>query len=251
MFEGRYLPLLYETYRSWNNANLENVERRRRSENTTVVVNIGQGPDQSGRYIFDVWNFTFYQLEAVHDYIQWLFPTSLHSGVNVRVKGTTKEERKEFVHGPYREQYRSNLSKSLNVMLHFYGLMKKQYKKDTIIITRDPSSFKERAKIWLVRNRDGTDNHNNARISRILRCLSELGLRNEGKALLLCLRNEIYSDSKYRSIIGKYSWEKWTVESNWSLEKIFCVLVRNRWNRSFGNTVKDGLLIIGNLTLQR
>ena len=197
-----------ETMRIWKMSSAGDV-----SKTPLLLYYIGQGPDQSGRYIFDVWNFTFYQLEAVHDYIQWLFPTSLHSGVNVRVKGTTKEERNEFVHGPYKEQYRSNLSKSLDVMLRFYGLMKKQYKKDAIIITRDPSSFKERAKIWLVRNRDGTDNHNNARISRILRCLSELGLRKECEALLLGLRKEIYSDPKYRSIIGKYSWEKWITES--------------------------------------
>ena len=172
---------------------------------------MGHGPDQSGRYIFDVWNFTLHQLEHVHDYIQWLFPTSLSSGTNLSVKGTTREERREFVHGPNREQYKSNLSKSLDVMLRFYGLTKKRSQRNTVIITRDPSSFKERAKVWLVRNRDGTDNHNNARISRILRCLSELGLRNEGEALLLCLRNEIYS--VYRSVIGKYSWEKWTNES--------------------------------------
>ena len=169
---------------------------------------IGQGPDQSGRYIFDVWNFTLYQLESVHNYIQWLFPTSLSSGTNTSVRGMTKEERIEFVHGAQKEQYESNLSKSFDVMLRFYGLTKKQYNGDTII-TRDPVTFKERAKIWLVRNRDGTDNHNNARISRILRSLRELGLKKESYALFLCLQNEIYSNTTYRSVIGKFSWTIW------------------------------------------
>ncbi|MDP8919054.1 MAG: opioid growth factor receptor-related protein [Pseudomonadota bacterium] len=40
----------------------------------------GAGPDSRGRLVTDVLDFSDEQLEAVHDYIQWLFPLQTRSG---------------------------------------------------------------------------------------------------------------------------------------------------------------------------
>ncbi len=41
---------------------------------------VGAGPDSRGRLVTDVLGFSDEQLEAVHDYIQWLFPLETRSG---------------------------------------------------------------------------------------------------------------------------------------------------------------------------
>ena len=39
-----------------------------------------RAPDSRGRMLTDVWAMTLEQLEASHDYIQWLFPLLTRSG---------------------------------------------------------------------------------------------------------------------------------------------------------------------------
>jgi hypothetical protein len=34
----------------------------------------GEGTDAEGRFLKDIWTWTDDDLEAVHDFIQWLFP---------------------------------------------------------------------------------------------------------------------------------------------------------------------------------
>ena len=41
----------------------------------------GEGRDAAGRSISDIWGWDDRRLEAVHDYIQWLFPTSHRSAM--------------------------------------------------------------------------------------------------------------------------------------------------------------------------
>ena len=57
---------------------------------------MGTGTDQSNRTIHDVWNFSNSKLEKVHDYIQWLFPTSIKSKYNTSAPVLTLEEEKVF-----------------------------------------------------------------------------------------------------------------------------------------------------------
>src|SRR5690242_21526611 len=42
----------------------------------------GTSRDDRGRRIDEIWSFSHEQLEAVHDYIQWLFPLAERSAFN-------------------------------------------------------------------------------------------------------------------------------------------------------------------------
>ena len=42
----------------------------------------GKGTDDRGRRIDEIWSFSHEELEAVHDYIQWLFPLAERSAFN-------------------------------------------------------------------------------------------------------------------------------------------------------------------------
>ena len=97
----------------------------------------GFGTDQSNRTVRDIWNFSFKKLENIHDYIQWLFPTSQRSVFNVNAPVLTIFDKLEFLN---RVVYRKNLNKSLEVMLNFYGL-ERHYLNNKIIISRNPVTF--------------------------------------------------------------------------------------------------------------
>lgn len=152
----------------------------------------GLGTDQSNRTIRDVWNFSFEKLEHVHDYIQWLFPTSQRSVFNANAPVLTLFDRIEF---SKRIIYRKHLNRSLDVMLTFYGLERYSLNGE-IIVRRNPVTFVERARVWL-RPR----NHNFYRLSRMLRSLSELGMQENAEALYQCLTEDLYPS--FERVIGE------------------------------------------------
>lgn len=43
---------------------------------------LGQQPNSQGRAIEDIWSWDYQKLEAIHDYIQWLFPLTEKSYFN-------------------------------------------------------------------------------------------------------------------------------------------------------------------------
>ena len=152
---------------------------------------MGTGTDQSNRTIHDVWNFSNSKLEKVHDYIQWLFPTSIKSKYNTSAPVLTLEERKKF---SKTDIYKKNMKKSLDMMLRFYGLERKTVSCKNVICMNS-KTFHERSKNWLQ-----PSNHNFQRLSRIIRSLSELGMKDFAKALYHCLTRDIYP--MFQNVIG-------------------------------------------------
>ena len=127
------------------------------------------------------------RLEAVHDYIQWLFPLPEPSPVNPLAPLITASTVEAFAAQP---DLRQKLRVSLGRMLRFYGLQQ-----DRNIVT-PASNFAARADNWL-----WPGNHNHLRITRILKCCALLGLRDEARAFLNCLEG-IYAEERRKDQPG-------------------------------------------------
>jgi Opioid growth factor receptor (OGFr) conserved region len=145
-------------------------------------------PDHRGRYLHEIQHWPDEQLESVHDYIQWLFPLPERSGFNVAAPVLNPESIQEFRTRP---DLRGNLRNSFLCMMNFYGLEVRTGER--LIITRT-STFATKAAKWL-----SPGNHNHLRITRILRCLTVLGLEPEAKAFFGCLA-EIYGDEQNKPL---------------------------------------------------
>lgn len=119
------------------------------------------------------------RLEAVHDYIQWLFPTVAPSGVNPFAPLITPETIAAFENDT---ALRERLRESLDRVLLFYGLRRQAAPDGGPLITVDPTRFAARAEVWL-----HPGNHNHLRLTRIMQSLNTLGLEQDAKALQRCL----------------------------------------------------------------
>jgi len=140
----------------------------------------GTEPDHHGRYLHEIQQWADDQLEAVHDYIQWLFPLPEPSGFNLAAPVLDRESIQEFRRRP---DLQEKLRASFLRMMNFYGFETRSGER--ITITRAPH-FAAKAARWL-----SPGNHNHLRITRILRCLTVLGLEADAKAFFDCLC-EIY-----------------------------------------------------------
>jgi hypothetical protein len=78
---------------------------------------VGAGPDSRGRLVTDVLGFSDDQLEAVHNYIQWLFPLETRSGAQPGAPVLTPAEI-EGIRADRRAA--DSLAKATERMLHFY-----------------------------------------------------------------------------------------------------------------------------------
>ncbi|KAL3977860.1 mitogen-activated protein kinase kinase kinase MLK4 [Sarotherodon galilaeus] len=118
-----------------------------------------------GVYITDIhekWYGDYERLEYVHTYIQWLFPLQ-EPGVNYEASTLTKEEITDFRNHSIAKE---NLLKSYKLMLDFYG----------IVLCDEKTGEVSRAKHWEERfDNLNSHTHNNLRITRILKCLGNLG----------------------------------------------------------------------------
>jgi len=140
----------------------------------------GSEPDHRGRYLHEIQKWPDSQLEAVHDYIQWLFPLPEPSGFNLAAPVLDRESIQEFRKRP---DLQEKLRVSFLRMTNFYGLEARSG--EQIRVTHAPN-FAAKRTVWL-----SPGNHNHLRITRILRCLTVLGLEAEAKAFFECLC-EIY-----------------------------------------------------------
>ncbi len=142
----------------------------------------GRAPDHAGRFLHEIQQWPDERLEAVHDFIQWLFPLREPSPVNPQAPVPDRATIEAFEAQP---ELRETLRTSFRRMLRFYGL--KMLAGEPLSIRRAPN-FSERSRNWL-----HPGNHNHLRITRILKSLTLLGLRPEAAALLKCLE-EIYAE---------------------------------------------------------
>ena len=112
----------------------------------------------------DKWKRCWIYLECNHSYIQWLFPLNERSYHNKKAPILTENDISEIRHN---EKIKENLIHSLDVMLNFYGLERKN---DTTQIIKQ-KRFNFIKKRWLIKN-----NHNFMRITRIIKCLKICGV---------------------------------------------------------------------------
>jgi hypothetical protein len=78
----------------------------------------GIGPDSRGRYATDVLAFSDEQLEAVHDYVQWLFPLPTRSAAQPDAPVLTESEIRAIRADPAAAD---TLRHATERMLRFYG----------------------------------------------------------------------------------------------------------------------------------
>jgi hypothetical protein len=141
------------------------------------------GPDRSGRTLAELWSWSDERLEAVHDYIQWMFPTAQPSGVDPFAPLVTRQTIHAFDTNP---PLRDRLRQSLDRMLTFYGLRRGTGPDAADRIEIDPARFANRAANWL-----HPGNHNHLRLTRIIDSLHALGLEQDARALQRCLVDDV------------------------------------------------------------
>ena len=159
----------------------------------------GESPDDCGRYLAEIPQWPDERLEAVHDYIQWLFPLREPSNFNPEAPVLDAKTIRQF---RSRVELKENLRTSFLRMLKFYGLE----------MTADPTpkiaragNFEQRSRNWL-----SPMNHNHLRITRIIKSLRLLGLEAEASAFFDCLNN-IYAEesAKPRPRITLETYQYW------------------------------------------
>lgn len=135
----------------------------------------GTRPDWDGRWLREIRQWDVDKLEEDHHYIQWLFPLPVESEV-VIAPVLREWEVPEIRSTP---RLRAEIVGSLHQMLAFYGY--ELVERPGPVVIHAPH-FATRVARWMT-----PDNHNYRRISRILRCLSLVGLFNDATAFLRML----------------------------------------------------------------
>lgn len=136
------------------------------------------GQDSEGRTLDAILEWDDGRLEAVHDYIQWLFPSRQPSAVNCFAPLVTDDTVRAFERDP---MLRDRLERAFDRMLRFYGLRACDGR-----IEIDARAFPSRSRVWLT-----AGNHNHLRLTRIMDSLSTLGLRAHARALQRCLIDDV------------------------------------------------------------
>jgi hypothetical protein len=139
----------------------------------------GETPDHRGRSLETILQWDDERLEQEHDFIQWLFPLDVPSPVNPRAPLVGEREQRAFSSDL---RLRNNLLRAFERMLAFYGFCVQRDSTGTPVSIQRTSAFASQSANWLTR-----DNHNHLRLTRILRSLSLLGLRQESLMLYAAL----------------------------------------------------------------
>jgi Opioid growth factor receptor (OGFr) conserved region len=83
-----------------------------------IVAFYSGGADDRGRTLDAILTWPDDRLESVHDYIQWVFPTAIPSGVNPFAPLVTSDTTAAFASSP---TLTDRLRRALDRMLAFYG----------------------------------------------------------------------------------------------------------------------------------
>jgi hypothetical protein len=127
----------------------------------------GLAPDAQGRMLADLWAFSDDEMEAVHDFIQWMFPLREPSRFNPDAPLLDEADIEEFRSDP---ALRDSLGRSFGRFLAFLGL---SVEGGRVVESAD---YARKGEVWR------HPNHNWLRISRVLTSLRTLGLEAEGRA---------------------------------------------------------------------
>ena len=163
----------------------------------------GAATDQSGRGIGQIRDWDDRSLEAVHDYIQWLFPLPEESGFNPDAPVLTRDDMADLRRDPALQEA---VRVSWQRMMAFYrmgGLTRPGASAADVDV---PAVIRAH---WM---RPG--DHNMLRISRILRCLALAGLAHEA-ALTLAALERVFADPAGAAAIGARSLGYWRQAASW------------------------------------
>jgi hypothetical protein len=139
----------------------------------------GQRPTDEGYSFEEILSWPDDRLEQVHTFIQWLFPLQEQSGANPSAPVLDSAAIAAFHDDT---SLRQRLQLAFSRMLRFYGFTLTP--PDSALAVARTADFSSRARVWLSRG-----NHNHLRITRILKCLTILGLRAEANEFLLALES--------------------------------------------------------------
>ncbi|HVT98138.1 MAG TPA: opioid growth factor receptor-related protein [Acidobacteriaceae bacterium] len=140
-------------------------------------------PDDEGRTLAEILAWDDDRLEAIHDFIQWLFPLPEPSGANPLAPILDPATIRIFQSSIAMQD---RLRQSFQRMMRFYGF--RQVTTPAGIAIERAADFSARAQNWL-----WPMNHNHLRLTRILRSTLLLGLAAESKALFHAL-NALYRE---------------------------------------------------------
>ncbi|ESK95740.1 opioid growth factor receptor-like 1-like [Moniliophthora roreri MCA 2997] len=148
--------------------------------------------------IHDQWWGDYETLEYNHGFIQWLFPIREH-GMNFQSQPLQPHELKSMKSDPAVIQ---RILTSYKLMLVFYGMN----------LVSEETGLLERSQDYKPRYRNLVySSHNNLRISRILKSLSEFGLERLNAGFLLHVLNEQSEFRKLDSGGIRSSMDRWWV----------------------------------------
>jgi hypothetical protein len=135
-----------------------------------IAFHSGTGRDGEGRRLTEIQAWDDRRLEAVHDFIQWLFPLPERSAFNAAAPILTGNDIDAFNASG---ELKASLAASFDRMLRFYGFRRVGAR------IEPAANFAARAAEWLT-----PGNHNLLRVTRILRSLTLLGLPEAARAFL-------------------------------------------------------------------
>ncbi|KXN88256.1 Opioid growth factor receptor [Leucoagaricus sp. SymC.cos] len=130
--------------------------------------------------IHDQWLGDFRKLEYEHGFIQWLFPIR-ENGVNWESQPIQPHEIEAM---KTNTEIMTRVVRSYELMLDFYGMRMLSLETGLLGRALRPGNYESRYRNLVV------SSHNYLRISRILKCLSELGLEHLNAGFLLHVLNE-------------------------------------------------------------
>ncbi len=137
----------------------------------------GRSRTPQGHDLEEVWAFSAEQLESVHDYIQWLFPTRspsrFHPLAPILDEATLGQFRQS-------ESLQQAVLRSLEVMLQFFGLALERC--EVAPTVREDPQGEARRRLW-----QSPGNHNLLRLTRMIDSLHSLGLERYALSLYLYL----------------------------------------------------------------
>ncbi|KAI0916913.1 hypothetical protein AcW2_007178 [Taiwanofungus camphoratus] len=146
--------------------------------------------------IHEQWQGDYAKLEYKHGFIQWLFPIPEH-GMNAESQPLQKHEAAAMRADP---AVMRRILRSYSLMLNFYGMRLES--PDSGLLARS-TNYPERYRN-LIRSP-----HNNLRITRILKCLSVLGLERLNAGFLLHVLAEQGEHNQLNTAVVTSSIDRW------------------------------------------
>ena len=163
------------------------------------------------------WARDYTKLEAMHSYIQWLFPISEKSPFNAHAQPLQRHEIATIASDA---AAMANVRRSFDTMLDFFG-MRLVVAEEALIVERHPERWTERyANLNLM-------SHNYLRITRMCKFLGEVGLSSHVEAWIAFLICEVYANGQLPATRS-------------SLKSYWCSCVRDDARRAeFAQSIKE------------